>query len=58
MKKGRISKQEEQYIQDNLSLMSHVDIAEKLDSDPEEWCGNSEGMGALQVVVARVQYPL
>jgi hypothetical protein len=34
MKKGRISKQEEQYIQDNLSLMSHVDIAEKLDRDP------------------------
>ena len=35
MKKGRISKAEEQYIQDNLSLMSHVEIAEKLDRDPD-----------------------
>ena len=35
MKKGRISKQEEQYIQDNLSLMSHTEIAEKLDRDPD-----------------------
>ena len=34
MQKGRISKAEEQYIQDNLSLMSHIEIAEKLDRDP------------------------
>ena len=35
MKRGRISKEEEKFIESNMGVMSVTEISEKLDRDPD-----------------------